>query len=408
MLFLRRNGVVVDAVARRALQLSFVLSFLLVFLALHRTAGGSQQADGGVQGTIYELTTLGLTRPLAAWLGAAICVASVGCLAVFGWRTRAAGLRRLGAGLCVVLTQALWFTVPMAAVLFGWPLPIDPLSPENRAYSFMWIASGHFLQSLWITCFFAVGRAGPAGILSFYGRTLLAGGALWFLPLIVFAPGYLGPVPFGMGLAILTTAVVNLHHFALDGVVWKLREGRVARILLRDAPPVERAAPTGVRPWARRFAWVGSALVLASAVAAMAERGALQAAAGAADIEGIERSAARLARLGRASPLHDVAVARAHLLRGHHEAALESLDRADALFPTAASQRLRAETFVRERRFRDALAAWDAALELDPTDAAAWRGGVQALESLGEHDLARERRREGRAPRAGPRPPSPN
>jgi hypothetical protein len=399
MLFLRRNGVPVDPIARRALQASFVASFALVFLALHQAAGGAQQADGGVEGTIYSLTTLDLPRGVAAWLGAGASGVYLACLGVFALRTRSAGIRRLGSALCVVLTQALWFSLPMAAVLFAWPLPIDPLAPGSRAYSFMWIAAAHFIQYLWITSYFAVGPAGPARIGGFYTRALLAGGALWFLPLIVFAPGYMGSLPFGMGLAILTTAVVNLHHFALDAVVWKLRDGRVAQILLRGSPPAESTALVGARPWLRWTGWVGASLVLASAVAAMAERGAFESAAGAASPERMERSAARLAWLGRSSPMHDVALAQAHLLRGDHARAREALDRADALFPTAASHRARGEILSREQRWREALEAYDAALALDPRNARAWRESAHVLEALGDEKGAMQRRR--RAGRIG-------
>jgi len=392
MLFLRRSGVEVDAVARRALQWSFVLSFGLVFLALHVQSGGTMQAGGGVEGTIYHLTTIGIPRPVVVWLGGAVVVGYAACVAVFGWRTRSAGLRRLGAALCVVLTQALWFSVPMVAVLFRWPLGLDPLAPESRPYSFMWIASGHFVQYLWITSYFAVGKAGALRIGGFYGRALLAGSALWFLPLIVFAPGYAGSLPFGMGLAILTTAVVNLHHFALDAVVWKLREGRVAQILLRGSPPAESALAVA-RPVLRTIGWGGAALVLVAAVAAMVEGSALQSAMGAASIERIERSAARLAWLGRASPLHDVALAQAHLLRSDHARAIEALDRADAFFPTPESLRTRGEVLARERRFREALAAYDAALEIEPGDAATWGDSARMLEALGDAEGATARRR---------------
>jgi hypothetical protein len=38
-----------------------------------------------------------------------------------------------------------------------------------------------------------------------------------------------------MGLGLLTASIVNLHHFVLDGAIWTLRDGRVARMLLRPA-----------------------------------------------------------------------------------------------------------------------------------------------------------------------------
>jgi tetratricopeptide (TPR) repeat protein len=181
--------------------------------------------------------------------------------------------------------------------------------------------------------------------------------------------------------------------------VWKLRDGRVAQILLRGSPPAESTALVGARPWLRWTGWVGASLVLASAVAAMAERGAFESAAGAASPERMERSAARLAWLGRSSPMHDVALAQAHLLRGDHARAREALDRADALFPTAASHRARGEILSREQRWREALEAYDAALALDPRNARAWRESAHVLEALGDEKGAMQRRR--RAGRIG-------
>jgi len=49
---------------------------------------------------------------------------------------------------------------------------------------------------------------------------------------------------------LLVFAVVNLHHFVLDGAVWKLRDGRVARALLRSQPAEPGPEPIGApRPW---------------------------------------------------------------------------------------------------------------------------------------------------------------
>jgi hypothetical protein len=46
---------------------------------------------------------------------------------------------------------------------------------------------------------------------------------------------------------VIFAALVNLHHFILDGAVWKLREGRVAALLLgRTSPEV---TPTSAARW---------------------------------------------------------------------------------------------------------------------------------------------------------------
>ena len=64
---------------------------------------------------------------------------------------------------------------------------------------------------------------------------MLAGAAIWTAPVLLLAPGVFGRVPYDLGLSALVAAAVNLHHFVLDGAIWKLRDGRVARIPLRPA-----------------------------------------------------------------------------------------------------------------------------------------------------------------------------
>ena len=67
------------------------------------------------------------------------------------------------------------------------------------------------------------------------------GAALWILPALLFAPGALGDLPYDAGLLVMIAAAVNVHHFILDGAIWKLRDGRIARILIRD--PAQRGEP---------------------------------------------------------------------------------------------------------------------------------------------------------------------
>ena len=85
---------------------------------------------------------------------------------------------------------------------------------------------------------------------AYLAKTAAAGFAIWTVLALVFAPGILGSLPHEAGLAVLIAAVVNLHHFVLDGVVWKLRDSHVARVLLREVKqPTSSAGPTRRRRW---------------------------------------------------------------------------------------------------------------------------------------------------------------
>ena len=78
-------------------------------------------------------------------------------------------------------------------------------------------------------------------------------------------PVALGALPFDMGLGLLTAAVVNLHHFVLDGAIWKLRDGRIARVLLL----ADRSGEVSTAGDERLVRWLGPA-VLAGGAACVA------------------------------------------------------------------------------------------------------------------------------------------
>jgi hypothetical protein len=137
--------------------------------------------------------------------------------------------------------QCLWFGLPTLATHWVGLQRFEPLSYDHRAYAFMWIAVGHFVQYLWITTYYATGSQGRSAHARYLVKAWCAGSALWVLPTLIFAPTALGRLPFDFGLYALTVAVVNLHHFILDGAIWKLRDGRIARVLLRDVEPASAA-----------------------------------------------------------------------------------------------------------------------------------------------------------------------
>jgi len=108
------------------------------------------------------------------------------------------------------------------------------------------LAVMHSAQYLWITRYFArrdAEQSARAGGWSpwRYSVTLVAGGAALFLP-VPWLASYGWHVDFTASIFIVA-AIVNLHHFMIDGVVWKLRNPRVGRVLVQAAATAANAAP---------------------------------------------------------------------------------------------------------------------------------------------------------------------
>jgi hypothetical protein len=99
------------------------------------------------------------------------------------------------------------------------------------------------LQYLWITAYYSKrSDAGePAG--RFLLESFLVGTCVSVVPALLFAPDRFGRLPWDAGLAMVTFSAVNVHHFILDGAIWKLRDGAIARLLLWPSPP-GAGAPT--------------------------------------------------------------------------------------------------------------------------------------------------------------------
>ncbi|MCE9634783.1 MAG: tetratricopeptide repeat protein [Planctomycetes bacterium] len=393
MTFLRRRAVDVTPGARRLLHASFVLSFFLAAIALHSSAARASYAPNQLESGVYSFIPLGpmvgLSHDVAnalllvtgcAWLGT-----TVGAVVLL---RRAATLRDLAPALVLVAVQALWFSVPVLARQFGVFSSVEPFSVEHAAYAFLWIGAGHAVQYLWITAYFAKSAGRSASHTKFVTKSLLAGTALWWVPAILFAPGLLGRLPYDAGLAAMVAALVNLHHFILDGVIWKLRDGRVAQALLgrapRPLPPIHHQLTGDVAPrrWVRGLLWTGGALVLAGAVASALltefgfnrpyERG---------DLDAARRAADRLEWLGQSSDEMRLRLGHTYLDRNDLSAARSSLERSIEIRPTAWGWTGLGDTHARNGEWREAADAYAKALEIEPDHAVATFGaGLAALE----------------------------
>ncbi|HVN38368.1 MAG TPA: hypothetical protein VMW19_09400 [Myxococcota bacterium] len=258
VMFLRRAGISLEPPLKRWLHASFVLSYALVFLSFHKEAGpGVPQFNAALGGgTAIAFWPIGIpTRVADAAFAIALSLylVTLGLCAVSLLRLVPAR-RLLPAGL-LVLTQALWFSIPIAFRLASAHSGITPIDFYGGVLD--WVALGHATQYLWVTSYYA--RASPTwhGAAAYFGKVAVAGIAIWTLPVLLFSPDLLGPASSVAAVSMLVATAVNVHHFILDGAIWKLRDGRIASVLLRAVPASARAAEP--RSWLRRGVWATAA-----------------------------------------------------------------------------------------------------------------------------------------------------
>jgi tetratricopeptide (TPR) repeat protein len=218
MMFARRAGLSPTTGERRALRLSFVASYLLLMLSFQT----------GTSGDALVLS-LGLpakfTVPARLALALFFVAASAWSLASLARRS---SLRAVAAPVTLAATQFFWFLLPvLIELLSGHEL-------LQTRYSSGILAVLHSTQYLWITSYYQEREARAAGNaqwrFSRYLVTLIAGGIALFIP----GPWIVSRLFHAdFAASFLTfTALVNIHHFLLDGALWKLRDSRIAALLL--------------------------------------------------------------------------------------------------------------------------------------------------------------------------------
>lgn len=419
LIILARRGVAVSPTAKRLVHASFTLSYALAFLAIHGFERSSNYAPVSYSGTIFQLIPLGIPAAISTPLIYATAIAYLGSLvgAVVLLR-RAGSLAQIAPGLVVFGTQALWFSVPVLARYWGSEGATQALAGVYSAYGFLWIAAAHSVQYLWVTTYYATSRPArssaadasasasdpsrPPSRPRYLASVCFAGFAIWTIPVLIFAPGAFGSLPHESGLALLVAATVNLHHFVLDGVVWKLRDGRVAQILLRSGGPTTAAAGGSVPrrgvSWASRSLWAtGAACVALGLFATWEEDVGFRRALIAGDTLRAGTAVERLALLGRDGPKRRTLLGRHLAKNGNYRAARGQFERSLVLHPTSESWRAMAMLHEQSARWGPAARAREAALALDPRDPAnhyqlglAWLAAgqparaVEALEAAAE------------------------
>src|SRR5882762_7519611 len=220
LLFARRAGAQPDNRHRRALYSAFLLSYAILFLNFH--TGPSTDPffiSLNIPSTVSSAVQIALGM---AFLGCSAYGLS-GLLAQVGWPA-------LVPSLTLFSTQFVWFLLPTVLSL-GKGFHV----PQSR-YSTGVLAVMHSAQYLWITSYYARREAIAEGSQKWrpraYFAVLVAGGIGLFIP-GPWISSHLFHFDFTRSFLIFT-ALVNLHHFLLAGAIWKLRDGRIANLLLNS------------------------------------------------------------------------------------------------------------------------------------------------------------------------------
>jgi len=239
MMFARRAGATPTNATRRTLYGAFIVSYLILFLGFHTGAS-----------TDPLFISIGIPEAVSRWEQILLAVAFV-LLAGFGLSrlVRETGWRKLLPSLTLFSSQFLWFLLPATISL------IKGLEIPQSRYSSGVLAVMHSAQYLWITSYYARREAsgensGNWRAWAYFG-VLIAGGIALFVP----GP-WLASRLFHHDFTrsfLIFTALVNIHHFILDGAIWKLRDGRIASLLLNSRVRIsDVASETGTRV---SFAW---------------------------------------------------------------------------------------------------------------------------------------------------------
>jgi tetratricopeptide (TPR) repeat protein len=415
VMFARRSGLAPSSAERNAIHLSFVASFLLLMLSFHTGSSGDAL-----------ILSLGLPPRVTLPARAVLALFFVGAT---GWAlvsmARRSSLRAVLAPLTLAVTQFLWFLLPAMIELFR-----GHEVPQTR-YSSGILAVLHSAQYLWITSYYQEREARAQGDANWrfsrYVLTLIAGGIALFIPGPWIASRLFHA---DFAASFLTfTALVNIHHFILDGALWKLRDSRVAAFLLNAKERVQgtelqgRGAfqsathwLTGSAPAARGIRIAAVALLLALAAVDQLR---FYWSSEADSPPALERAA----KLNPNDSAIQTRLARAETLAGRRDASLAALERAASISPGSfplqeayarglIEARQEAEAYAQYQRMLgrwprntdalvnygllaqrqghsdEAIDSWQRAIDIDPGQANAQVYLAQALDRHGEAQAA--------------------
>lgn len=361
MMFARRAGSTVTQNERRWLHAAFVASYLML-LASFMTGGSNDPL----------ILSLGLpakiTLPARLVLG--IVFAALAFVA-FRPLIRRGGARAMAAPLTLMLTQFLWFVLPTLLELHA-----AYQVPQTR-YSSGILAVLHSAQYLWITSYYqrrearAAGK--PAWRMAAYFVTLIAGGIALFIPgpwLVSYIFHYDFTTSF-----LIFTALVNIHHFLLDGALWKLRDSRVASLLIDPGANVQPMKPepaakqTVARPARGNRILTSPAFQLCVVGLLFLWGGMDQLHFALGTDEGNLPALIRASKMNPYDAMLEARIASASTKAGQRDAAVAALTRAVAINPhNAGLQHACARAMIEDGRYADAYERYRNMLEIFPRD----------------------------------------
>ncbi len=242
MMLIRRAGGKPTDDDRNYIWWSYLASYAVWFLALHNT-GTAGQANLYILPIPQEYARLGELFFLLIY----VVAGGIGHFKLI----RQIGVRAMAGPLTLYNTQCLWFLLPeLLRITSDYVLPATYSSAGILAFM-------HCAQYLWITSYYAKkeSSAEASGGFRFgpYYLILILGGIALFIP----GP-WLASRVFGYDLVesfFIFAALVNLHHFILDGAIWKLRDGRIARLLLGRNAPAGDAMDQATTAESSRWQW---------------------------------------------------------------------------------------------------------------------------------------------------------
>jgi tetratricopeptide (TPR) repeat protein len=290
----------------------------------------------------------------------------------------------------VFLSQGLWFALPVVAKVLVAPEKLGPFGAQSASFTFIWISLMHGLQYLWITNYYVKKERPGSTAPRFLAKSLLMGTALYGIPVLLLAPLLAGRASFDGGLELMLAAALNIHHIVLDSAIWKLRNARVAKILIRGADMVADVATPQRLHWVRAVVLVSGVLGVTFALWSASERrNGVQIATARGDVERLEKAARRMSWMGR-----DSAATRSQLgfllgESGDSARAIAEFERSIAIEPNAVAWTNIGALQEREGNIAEALSAYDSALALDPDDLSALQYAARVLIKTGRPDRAR-------------------
>jgi hypothetical protein len=211
MLFPLRQRARLDAREKRLLALPLYASWIVSLIGLMRVGAGARNPAYAIVADVFlsaRLPTgafIALLVPLAASFAGPIIVAR---------ERRRRGVPLPAMSLAVLATQVVWFAIGVFHPFFN-----VVLVPVFHSLQYLALTGWHWTRGE------RGGRLGPfaAYVLSVLVLGLVVNPGL----LAIFVPNDDTPRALTIGAAVISA--INLHHFLMDGRIWRMRERRVAQ-----------------------------------------------------------------------------------------------------------------------------------------------------------------------------------